>query len=162
MQFIDGSIFLYLENRFYLINGSWISIKEKNRKRNKRGESWRLKMFNLIYSVQIGHFRVPKTLTLKTRPSAKPFKMSFICMIIKSIFHEKGFALGLVLKQRLAASRKWPIPSLLDTIKRNSKGLYQGETNVSAKRSFLMVNTSNLVAANLKTSFWCLAIHHPL
>ena len=30
-------------------------------------------------------------------------------MIIKNHFHNKGFALGLVLKQRLAASRKWPI-----------------------------------------------------
>ena len=30
-------------------------------------------------------------------------------MIIKNYFHKKGFALGLVLKQRLAASRKWPI-----------------------------------------------------
>ena len=27
----------------------------------------------------------------------------------KNQFHNKGFALGLVLKQRLAASRKWPI-----------------------------------------------------
>ena len=36
-------------------------------------------------------------------------KISFICMIIKNHFHKKGFALGLVLKQRLAASRKWPI-----------------------------------------------------
>ena len=35
-------------------------------------------------------------------------KMSFICMIIKNNFHKKGFAIGLVLKQRLAASRKWP------------------------------------------------------
>ena len=35
--------------------------------------------------------------------------MSFICRIIKNHFHKKGFALGLVLKQRLAASRKWPI-----------------------------------------------------
>ena len=33
-------------------------------------------------------------------------------MIIKNHFHKKGFALGLVLKQRLAASRKWPIPHL--------------------------------------------------
>ena len=32
-------------------------------------------------------------------------------MIIKNHFHKKGFALGLVLKQRLAASRKWPIAS---------------------------------------------------
>ena len=30
-------------------------------------------------------------------------------MIIKNHFHKKGFALGLVLKQRLAASWKWPI-----------------------------------------------------
>ena len=36
----------------------------------------------------------------------------FICMIIKNHFHKKGFALGLVLKQRLAASRKWPIGGL--------------------------------------------------
>ena len=35
--------------------------------------------------------------------------MIFICMIIKTHFHKKGFALGLLLKQRLAASRKWPI-----------------------------------------------------
>ena len=27
----------------------------------------------------------------------------------KNYFHEEGFALGRVLKQRLAASRKWPI-----------------------------------------------------
>ena len=30
-------------------------------------------------------------------------------MIIKSHFHNKGFALGLILKQRLGTSRKWPI-----------------------------------------------------
>ena len=30
-------------------------------------------------------------------------------MIIKNHFHKKGFALGLILKQRLAASRKWPV-----------------------------------------------------
>ena len=30
-------------------------------------------------------------------------------MIIKNNLHKKGFALGLVLKQRLAASRKLPI-----------------------------------------------------
>ena len=34
-------------------------------------------------------------------------------MIIKNQFHKIGFALGLVLKQRLAASRKWPIDSPL-------------------------------------------------
>ena len=30
-------------------------------------------------------------------------------MIVKNHFHKKGFALGLVLKQRLPVSRKWPI-----------------------------------------------------
>ena len=30
-------------------------------------------------------------------------------MVIKNNFRKKGFAPGLVLKQRLAASRKWPI-----------------------------------------------------
>ena len=35
--------------------------------------------------------------------------MRFICMIIKNHFHKKGFSLGLLLKQKLASSRKWPI-----------------------------------------------------
>ena len=30
-------------------------------------------------------------------------------MITKNHFHKKDFSLGLVLKQRLAAARKWPI-----------------------------------------------------
>ena len=34
-------------------------------------------------------------------------------MIIKNHFHKKGFALGLILKQRLAASWKWPICIIL-------------------------------------------------
>ena len=33
-------------------------------------------------------------------------------MIIKNHLHNKGFAPGLVVKQRLAASRKWPIEQL--------------------------------------------------
>ena len=33
-------------------------------------------------------------------------------MIIKNHFHKKGFVLGLVLKQRLGASRKWPVAVL--------------------------------------------------
>ena len=32
-------------------------------------------------------------------------------MIIKNYFHKKEFALGVVLKERLAASQKWPIYS---------------------------------------------------
>ena len=39
--------------------------------------------------------------------------MSFICVIIKNHFHKKGFVFDLVIKQRLAASRKWPCLLLL-------------------------------------------------
>ena len=35
--------------------------------------------------------------------------MSFICMRLKDDFHIKGWALNLVLKQRPAGTRKWPI-----------------------------------------------------
>ena len=54
----------------------------------------------------MGHFRVPKT---KAKCKTFLVEMSFICMIIKIYIHKKGFALGLVLKQRLAAPWKWPI-----------------------------------------------------
>ena len=36
-------------------------------------------------------------------------KMSFICMRMETHFHMKDFALSLTLKQRLKATRKWPI-----------------------------------------------------
>ena len=35
-------------------------------------------------------------------------EMSFICIIIKTHFHNKGFALSLVLKVKLFGTRKWP------------------------------------------------------
>ena len=35
--------------------------------------------------------------------------MSFICLTISNHFHVNGFALSLALKQRLEATRKWPI-----------------------------------------------------
>ena len=37
------------------------------------------------------------------------FKMNFICIRIKKHFHINGFALSLALKQRLGATRKWPV-----------------------------------------------------
>ena len=40
------------------------------------------------------------------------FKMSFICIRIKKHFHINGFALSLALKQRLGATRKWPVDIL--------------------------------------------------
>ena len=56
-------------------------------------------------------YRVLRTLTLKTRLSAKTFhvKMSFFCMKMRNRFHINGFALSFALKQRLVATRKWPI-----------------------------------------------------
>ena len=36
-------------------------------------------------------------------------EMSFICIIIKTHFHNKGFAISLVLKVKLFGTRKWPI-----------------------------------------------------
>ena len=44
----------------------------------------------------------PKNLTLKVRPSAK---MSVICIRIRNHFLSEGFALNLVLKQRLGGTR---------------------------------------------------------
>ena len=39
-------------------------------------------------------------------------EMSFICIIIKTHFHNKDFALSLVLKVKLFGTRKWPIGCL--------------------------------------------------
>ena len=63
------------------------------------------------YDSEKGHFRVSRTLTLKTRLSAKTFhvKMSFFCMKMKNRFYINRFAPSLALKQRLSATRKWPI-----------------------------------------------------
>ena len=59
----------------------------------------------------IGHVRVPKTPTFKMRPSEQPFlwKMSCICIRMKNHLHIKGWTLNLVLIQRPAGTRKWPI-----------------------------------------------------
>ena len=64
-----------------------------------------------LFSLSIGHFRVPKTLTFKMRRGAQPFlwKWVFICMRMKNDFHIKGSAPTLVLKQRPGGTQKWPI-----------------------------------------------------
>ena len=57
------------------------------------------------WSLPIGYFRVPKTLTFRGRPTLKQI---FIYLHEeKNHFHVIGFALSLVLKQRLWATRKW-------------------------------------------------------
>ena len=60
---------------------------------------------------QIGHFRVPKNLTFKTRLSAKPLLWKWVvCIIIENHFHINGFALSLAFKVRFFGTRKWPDP----------------------------------------------------
>ena len=56
---------------------------------------------------ETGRFGVPKTLTFKTRLSAKAFlyKTSFNRMRIKKHFHINGVALSLALKQGPGATR---------------------------------------------------------
>ena len=62
----------------------------------------------------VGHFRVAFSLFMKTSLRAKPCMCkcgpptgSFSCK--SNSFHMKGFAQGLVFKQRLKVTRKWPI-----------------------------------------------------
>ena len=66
---------------------------------------WKLEPSNFLTKradkKTIGHFRVPKSFTFKTRLRTFVVEMSFICIIIKTHFHNKGFALSLVLKVKL-------------------------------------------------------------
>ena len=70
------------------------------------------------------NFELPVIILIINRPfpSSKEFhfqneakcetfvvEMSFICIIIKTHFHNKGFALSLVLKVKLFGTQKWPI-----------------------------------------------------
>ena len=73
---------------------------------------------------QIGHFRVQLSLHFKARLRAKSllWKSVFIHIEIATNYHNKNFALGLALKERLRGTRKWSI-----TIPRvNVWLLYQG------------------------------------
>ena len=70
-----------------------------------------LEQANSLFTVLIGHFRVPKTLTFIIRFNCATFvvKLSFICMRITNHFHIKGWAPNLVLIQRSGGTRKWRI-----------------------------------------------------
>ena len=66
------------------------------------------------YRNLIGNFRVAFCLCFKTSPGAKPsyeneFDLHENEHVSKTHFHVKGFAPGLVLKQRSKGTRKWPI-----------------------------------------------------
>ena len=64
------------------------------------------------FLLQIGHFRVPKTLTFKMRPNAQPFLWKWV-LFEKNDFHINGWAPTLVLKKRPGGTRKWPIRTIL-------------------------------------------------
>ena len=69
----------------------------------------------------ISHFRVPKTLTFKTRQSAKlSYKNEFyLHENKKNHFRITSFALSLDLKQRLGVTRKWPNSDVYMTSSQN-------------------------------------------
>ena len=70
----------------------------------------RLGVVCVIFCI-ISHFRVLETLTFKTRLNKKPFlvKMSFIFVRKKNPILINSFEFSLSLKQKLRATRKWPI-----------------------------------------------------
>ena len=55
-------------------------------------------------------------------------------LVSKTHFHMKGFALGLVLKQRQKRTRKWPI------IYMRPHYMYSGQSNASLSRYYLVAN----------------------
>lgn len=65
------------------------------------------------FCVWIGHFRVLKTLTFKTRLTAtNTFVWKWVLFAWDNIIN--GFALGLALNQRLETTRKWFIGTLIN------------------------------------------------
>ena len=65
-------------------------------------------MFFQTCGLKRGHLRVPFCFCVKTRLHAKPFPLQVHFHANQTHFHTKGFARGLVLKQRLKKTRKWP------------------------------------------------------
>ena len=98
-------------------------------------------------AIKTVHFWVPIILTLETSRSAKPLR-------IKKHFHINGFALSLVLKQRLGVTRKWPMERFHMTLRRPywcSKTMKQsphvGVPNQSC--GFFLMETLSFVPVNL-------------
>ena len=131
-----------------------------------------------VIGLLIGHFRVPKTLTFKMRPSAQSFLWEWVLFAMKSHFHIKGWALNLVLIQRPRGTRKWPnvfsfvlagsdwdsvfwrqiwlVPILLAALK--PKQTYCGwAKNEPVVYSWLAVLNKLYfeIFKNLSTFFWC-------
>ena len=78
-----------------------LNIVKMNWVRLIKFDVWINRRTCVIWVDLIGHFRVPKSLVVK---------MSFNYDANKTHFHNKGFALSLVLKLRFFGTRKWPIP----------------------------------------------------
>ena len=58
-----------------------------------------------------GHFQIAVNLIMKARLSAKAFhmKISFVCIWMKTSFHNKNFAPSLAFIMRFKTTWKWPI-----------------------------------------------------
>ena len=62
----------------------------------------------LLHKIRITHFRVASSLCFK----GNNFTDLFYSHANKTHFHNKGFALSLVLKARVSETRKWPISTV--------------------------------------------------
>ena len=110
--------------------------------------------FSVTWSaaLQIGHFRVPPGLCLKTRLSAQPLMWkNFHSHANKTHFHNKSWALGLILKAGVFGTRKWPIawnkrkfltcekssiPTLFFSVHKHGRRFIVLYTNMAAVTSF--------------------------
>ena len=84
--------------------------------RNFKGHSISLSrrafFLSFLYTMRLNRpFPSSKKFHFQNEAKCETFvvEMSFICIIIKTHFHNKGFALSLVLKVKLFGTRKWPI-----------------------------------------------------
>ena len=121
------------------------------------------------FKAQFKHrsFHVPNLISNRPFPSSKKshfqneakcetfvVKMSFICIIIKTHFHNKGFALSLALKVRFFGTRKWPIRSTQMTQVRR---LIQ-TSNLISRTQFIFTMFNGLKCLQVKTNFSNLCI----
>ena len=87
-----------------------VTHETKTAKAVIKGQRFKLKKSKVVRKPQIGHFRVPKTLTSKPRLSAK---MSIVWMRIKWHFHINDFTLRLALNKRLVATTPHWVESIV-------------------------------------------------
>ena len=102
----------------------------------------RLSVSQHLFIFEIGHFRITFGLFFKASPGAHPFiwKLVFICVWMKTIFHMKGWAPGLSLKKRPKVIRKWPITDWLASVL-NGRG---GEQVINSGRRHNQIRETNV------------------